>query len=165
MSESPRFIPVDFQKHQELCLKFTADAFTCSFGDDSRFTSGSRHYLKPEKYLEWLKEKIAAEPASSVHVWVGDKIVGQMELGSYRNDKTLGYVYLYYLIPEARGTGISKYLDQYACDFLRRGGYSKAILSVTKTNARALSYYRKMGWQELTISPDDPDAILMQKLL
>lgn len=115
--------------------------------------------------MEWLKQKLSIDPASAVHVWADNKIIGQMELGAYRNDPQVGYVHLYYLVPSARGRNASKQLDDYAVDYLRKRGFAKAVLIVTKTNTRAQKYFKKMGWQESGRSPDDPAALLFERVL
>lgn len=92
-----KFLPIQLPTHSATCVRFTTDAFVCSFGDASRFTSGSNHYLKPDKYLKWLEEKIYIDPKSAVHIWQGETIIGQMELGRYKYDETIGWVHLYYL--------------------------------------------------------------------
>lgn len=159
------FRPIQLPAHDNICVQFTTDAFICSFGDASKFLSGSNHYLSPEKYLDWLQEKLDKAPESAVHVWKGSEIIGQMEFGVYRHNPKVGYVHLYYLVPHMRGKGISKYLDEYACDYLRRMGHSQTRLSVTKINERAINYYTKHEWQEVGESPDDSDVVIMEKYL
>jgi GNAT superfamily N-acetyltransferase len=145
MKDEPIFRPVQLPAHAAICLQFTADAYVCSFGDASRFLSGSHHYLKPAKYLEWLQEKLTSAPASVVHVWLGDEIIGQMELGADRHDPTVGYVHLYYLVPHMRGKGVSRFLDEYACDFLLRAGHSKARLKRNEDKRTRAQLLQKTG--------------------
>jgi len=157
------FLPIQLPTNADICLQFTTDAFVCSFGDDSRFLCGTHHYLRPDQYLRWLQSKVSSDPESAVHVWMGSEIIGQMELGAYRHDPTVGYVHLYYLVPHARGKHLSEPLDRYASTYLSRKGYSRAFLSVTKSNERARRYYQKMGWKESGPSPDDPEVVIMEK--
>lgn len=60
---------------------------------------------------------------------------------------------LFYLVPEARGTTLGDKLHQYVVALLRRAGLRSAQLSVSPTNARAVSYYVKHGWKDLGPRP------------
>lgn len=159
MQHELEFKPIRLPEFTEICLRFTADAYVCSYGHEDRFrgTDGKG----PERYLEWLKAKIDANPATAVHVWRDGVVIGQIELGLFNLDPTIGYVCLYYLVPEARGNGIGEALDRYAREVLRRLGVSAARLSVSPTNSRAISFYKKMGWREIGPYPNRPEVQLM----
>lgn len=72
-----------------------------------------------------------------------------MELDFYFGDKNIGYINLFYLIPEVRGSGISHQLDHFATDFFKKLKVPKMLLSVSPTNPRAIAYYQKNGWTDL----------------
>ncbi len=101
--DSLSFKTIDLARDQSIALKFREDSFVVSFGNADQFYEydGQGHV----RYLEWLKAKIEKDARFAVHVWQGDQIIGQLELGKPRNDPTVGYVNLYYLIPEKRGVG------------------------------------------------------------
>jgi len=156
-----RFAPVDLSRHEEICRRFRADSFAVSFSDASRFHEEDG--LGGDRYVEWLRGKQERDPASVVHVWQGDEIIGQMELGRLRGLEGVGYVNLYYLAPAHRGRGLAKHLDEYAASYLRGLGFTKAQLSVSPSNARAIAYYQKMGWRDLGPRADEPSVHSMEK--
>jgi len=161
--ENISFKTIDLENDQETTLKFREDSFRESFGDANRFfeADGQGHI----RYLKWLREKIEKNPHYAVHVWVRDQIVGQVELGVLKGDPSIGYVNLYYLIPEMRGTGLSTQLDHYAVKVLSDLGFRKMRLSVSPSNLRAVKFYEKMGWRDVGPRPDHPEVSLMEKLI
>jgi ribosomal protein S18 acetylase RimI-like enzyme len=141
------FQPIDLERHQDLCVRFRADSFVCSFGSNARFYEEDGNGA--ERYLQWLKQRIAEIPNSCVHVWQAEQIVGQLEMRRWQRDSSVGYVNLFYLIPEFRGQGLGRQLDRYAANFFRQLGCRSARLSVSPTNPAAIEFYLKQGWKDL----------------
>jgi len=160
MSESLlAFRPIDLEAHAPLCAAFRRDSYLCSFGVDCFFEEagpGGAHYL------ERLRQRIERFPDGYVHVWQGDRIVGQMEM-QVRGDPPIGYVNLFYLIEEMRGSGVAGQLHDYALDFCARHGVERAQLSVSPNNARAMAFYRKHGWRDLGPRPGREIVNLMER--
>jgi GNAT superfamily N-acetyltransferase len=142
---------------------FREDSYVCSFGEVGRQKFREENGADGEKYISWLKARIAQDPGFGVHVWQGDRIIGQMEMGAFKPDPSIGYINLYYLIAEFRGTGISKELDEYAIQLLRSKGHKKARLSVSPSNPRAVRYYTRMGWKDVGVRPEAPEVRFMEK--
>jgi hypothetical protein len=156
------FRPLDLSKHADLALKFVVETHICSFGNADRFYRD----CEPDgrKYIEHIRKKLAKDPMAIVHVWRGQQIIGQLETGVYKFDHKCGYVNLYYLVPEARGVGgYSAALDAYAVQVLRAKGFRQILLTVSPSNARAVRYYSRMGWQLLGPRTDAPEVYLMEK--
>jgi ribosomal protein S18 acetylase RimI-like enzyme len=86
-----------------------------------------------------------------------------MEMDQFKDDPTIGYVNLYYLIPGYRDRGLGLRLDEHATSYLRARGFHKARLSVSPTNVRAMKFYLKNAWQDLGPRPDHPEVHLMEK--
>ncbi len=139
------FRKINLEEHSETCLKFRADSFYTSFGAESAFWGDDGK--GGVRYLEWLKTQDSRE-YGAFHIWKKDEIIGQMELGFLRDDRTWGYINLFYLRVEERGKGYSKYLDDFAIQFLQNQGVHRAKLSVSPTNERAWHYYLKNGWRD-----------------
>lgn len=76
------------------------DSFLCSFGTDQEFADDGSE----DAYLQWLRERLSEWSDGCVHVWCGGTIIGQMEM-RLRDEPGLGYINLFYLVPEARGSG------------------------------------------------------------
>jgi GNAT superfamily N-acetyltransferase len=106
---------------------------------------------------------MAEIPNSCVHVWKEDRIIGQIEMRRWRDDPSIGYVNLFYLVPEFRGQGLGQQLDQYASRFFKRLGCRSARLNASPTNRVAMSFYLKYGWVDLGPQKDAPDVHLLKK--
>jgi len=152
------FKSIDLVRNSELCVAFRRDSFICSFGVDNFFEEAGPDGVD---YLERLQRRIAKFPDGYVHVWQGNEIIGQLEM-QIKEDPQIGYVNLFYLVPEARGTGAGELLQQYAMQFFLRNGLRLAQLSVSPKNERALAYYRKHGWRDLGTRPGHENVNLME---
>ena len=158
-----KFVPVDLEMHEDLCVRFCEDAMIQSFGDAKRFHEDDGK--GSDRYRIWLRERVAKDPSTVVLVWQADKVVGQVTAGPWKLDQTLGYVNLYYLIPEMRGIGMSRHLEAYAITFLTSLGLKRARLSVSPTNLRAVKFYEKNGWTDIGPRPGHPEVHWMEKSL
>ena len=114
-----------------------------------------------ESYLAGLAGWTADFPAGFVHVWRGGEIVGQIEL-RLRSTRTEGYVNLFYLIPEARGSGVSAALHEYMLLVFADLGVRMVELRVSPGNGRALGYYGKHGWQDRGPDPEHSEVHRME---
>ena len=139
------FKEINFEKNSSIAIKFRADSFYTSFGNDEEFLGEDGK--GDTRYLERLKNKNRKE-YGAIHVWYKKEIVGQLELGLFQDDCTWGYVNLFYLKESYRGKGFSSYLDIYATNFMKTLGVNRAKLSVSPTNKKAWNYYIRMGWRD-----------------
>jgi ribosomal protein S18 acetylase RimI-like enzyme len=152
------FKPIDLNLHAPVCVAFRRDSFICSFGVDGFFKEAGPDGIH---YIERLRIRTAKFRDGYVHAWHGDRIVGQMEM-QILDEPRRGYINLFYLIEEMRGTGLSSELQDYAMGFMRRHGVQTAQLSVSPTNTRALAFYHKHGWRNLGLRPGRDDVHLME---
>lgn len=167
------FAPIDLERHADLCTQFRADAFRVSFGRDERIYQ--EHATSPtavhpdgrgrERYVTWLAQRMRDIPGSCVHVWHHSAVVGQIEMGRFRGDASVGYVNLFYLIRAYRGHGLGAQLEQYALAFLQRTGHQLVRWSVSATNHQAIAFYLKHHWRDLGPRADHPDSHYMEKSL
>jgi len=155
------FRPVELPRDAERCIAFRKDSYMVSFGTDEAFYRDNGP--NGERYLDFLSQRIALDPNYVVFALEHDNLIGQIELGPYRADDTIGYVNLYYVVPEARRRGIGKQLDAYATSYLKSKGFAKARLSVSPTNVAAMTFYSRSGWRDLGPRPDAPNVHLMEK--
>ena len=164
-SQDPQleFRAIDVDRHADLCVAFRADVFAISFADPERFW---REFgASGERYLAWLREEIRKYPDGQLHAWLGEEVVGQIEMRPLADDPTCGYVFLYYVVPAWRGTGIAALLDSQAVAWLRAQGCRRARLSVSETNARAIRFYRRQGWRDTGPRPGKPGELGMERAL
>jgi ribosomal protein S18 acetylase RimI-like enzyme len=167
------FSPIDLKLHADDCIRFRADSFFVSFGTTEAFHA--KDALTPtkvfpggegvEEYLDWLEKRMKEIPGSCVHIWQRGEIIGQIEMGRFRLDPSIGYVNLFYLIPECRGKGLGSQLEQFAVDFLLRAGHRAARLCVSPTNLPAVAFYLKHQWQDLGPREDRPEGHYLEKQL
>ena len=110
------FRPIDLKANAEVCIQFRRDSFICSFGKDRFFDEAGPQGID---YLERLKNRSAKFPDGYVHVWRHNRIIGQMEM-QILEEPRVGYVNLFYLIPEMRGSGAGTFLHAYAMAFCQK---------------------------------------------
>jgi len=151
--------PIDLDSHASVCVEFRRDSFLCSFGVDGFFDEAG---VAGVHYIERLRSRTAKFPDGYVHAWLGDTIVGQIEM-QILDEPRIGYVNLFYLVERLRGAGFSDDLQEYSMRFMVRHGVDTVRLSVSPTNARALAYYRKHGWRDLGRRPGRDDVHLMER--
>lgn len=156
------FKPINLQQHQDLCVQFRADSFVCSFGSATRFYEEDGNGA--ERYLQWLRQRIAEIPNSCVHAWKGEQIIGQVEMTRWKHDPSIGYINLFYLIPEFRGQGLGRQLNRYAASFLKQLGCRAARLSVSPTNLAAIRFYFKQGYINLGQKEDAFEVYYFEKI-
>lgn len=137
------FETIDLTKHRDMVIRFRKDSFQVSFGTTSDFG-------KEDVYLNWLETKIKAFPKGFVMVKEDEKYIGQVELSirEYKG-KDIGYVHLFYLIPEKRGAGKGKALHQYAMQFFKNYDVKEYHLRVSPFNTHAYMFYRKIGMVDI----------------
>lgn len=136
------FENIDVEKHCDDIVEFRKDSFAASFGSTSNFVK--------DEYLHWLKSKVTEFPDGFVLVSEHEKYIGQIELTTREyQDRTIGYINLYYLIPEMRGKGKGIKLHRYAEQFFKDNEVNEYHLRVSPSNKAALNFYHKIGMKEL----------------
>lgn len=153
-------LPMDLARDGEIAIRFLREVFAVSF-DTDRFT---RQFGEDGAgYLAWLDKRIASDPGDAYLALQEGETVGLVVTGRFQDDPMLGYVYTYYLVPEARGSGLAAVLDDKAMMLLRRRGYVRARLSVAEKNIPAMRFYAKRGWMPVGPRLDQPGVIYMEK--
>lgn len=138
-----KFVPINLAKHQKDIIKFRRDSFIASFGDDSGMG-------EENEYLDWLKQKMEQFPDGYRLLEEDGRLIGQIELSIREYQETLiGYVHLYYLIPEKRCQGLGTHLHNYAKKFFKSHKVNEYQLRVSPSNKQALKFYHRMGMEEL----------------
>lgn len=139
------FQTINLEKYRSEVIRFRKDSFKVSFGDAS-------HFGDENEYIKWLKEKIILFPEGFVLVKENHQVIGQLELSIREyNDTNIGYIHLYYLIPEKRGKHIGKELHNYAMTFFQKQNVLEYHLRVSPQNKQAIKFYLKNGMQEVGI--------------
>ncbi len=145
------FRTIDLERHGALCSQIRAETFAVSFQSDALFWAEAGE--GGEFYLAALRERMLYLPGSCVHAWRGDELVGMVELKPFAKEPTVGYVNTFYLMPTFRGQGLTQALENYTKEFFLGLGITTVRLTVSPRNTRAVSYYRKHGWEEIGTLP------------
>lgn len=156
-------LPMNLPRDLDITVRLVEATYIASFGSADRFHEADGKGI--EKYITKVTKKCHDLPGSCVHLWDGDTIVGQAEMQPWKNDPSLGYVNTYYLIPEYRGNGFGKQIDEYVVEYLRSQGFTDARLSVSITNEVAQRFYLRQGWVNLGVREDIPGLYLMGRSL
>ena len=156
-----QFKPIDLDHQMKVFLDFIRDTHLCSFGSMEGFVDENGQ--GEERFVERVRVRLAEEPESCLHVWRGEEIVGQLHLGRFV-DPAVGYINMFYVSPEWRGTGVALAIEEYACASLQAQGFQSAYLSVAAQNHRAIRFYQKQGWTDLGPRQDKPGTHNMKKI-
>jgi len=110
-----------------------------------------------------MEDRINKFPEGQLIIEDNNKPIGQVgfDIQEYNGEK-IGYVNLFYLIPEYRGRGIGKELIRYVEEFFIKSNISEYHLRVSSRNERAISLYTKMGMTEIN---EDDGKLRMKKVL
>ena len=124
-------------------IQFRRDSFRVSFnGKDDGFDEN--------EYIDLLRKRTVQFPWGYVMVEDNGQVIGQMEIFIREYEgRQIGFVSLYYLIPDARGHGQGMQLTNYAEKHFRQNGVSEYHLRVSPTNEHAVRFYEKAGLTKL----------------
>ena len=105
--------------------------------------------------MDWLQQQSEKNPKGFVLVVDNKMPIGQLELTVKEYEgKEIGYVNLYYLIPEKRGMGLGSHLHEYAIRFFKNNNVSEYHLRVSPTNKTAIAFYKKNGMKQIKTEMD-----------
>lgn len=134
-----RFIPMDMDTEAKTYIDCYADAWHEAHGTHRGFTN---------IYLKWAKSRSLSDPASVARAYLKGVPCGIIELAiEADNGDNSGHIAFLYLSPEYRGRGLAVQLIGYAIWYYRKLGRTKLRLKVANENSRAISLYKKYGFQ------------------
>ncbi len=152
------FVPVNLQETIDLCVEFRKDAHIVSYSNLDDFSL--------IEIGAWF-HKLSRESGSGFfHVFIGSKIVGQIEFRSGLLDDCgtrYGYINLLYLKPEYRGKGLGEKLQTFVFAHLRHDNCQYVQLRYLPANLQGVAFYRKHGW--IDIEHTDARGQLAEKRL
>jgi ribosomal protein S18 acetylase RimI-like enzyme len=157
-----RIVPIDLARDAQACIDFRRDSYFESFGthEGADAEMGADGAL----YLEKLRARIAEVPEGNCHLWHGDRIIGQTEMRT-SDDPRMGYVNLFYLVPEWRQRGVGRVLHDHAVAVFAARGKRGLRLSVSRSNARAIAFYRRLGWRRVGQRPNKETMDILELAL
>lgn len=98
-------------------------------------------------YRERMSDRLTASQWHYIHIWCDNRIIGQLEFRSFSETPGTGYVHLIYLIPSYRDLGVANIAEDFIAWTLTSQGCKQVILSVSRTNQRAVKHYMRHGWE------------------
>ncbi|MCR9905926.1 GNAT family N-acetyltransferase [Vibrio campbellii] len=150
------FRQINMDDDFELCVASRKDAYFCSFG----------HYDGFEDFISGYREQILERLSTSgwfyIHIFVDGEFAGQLEFRSFSPEPDTGYVHLIYLKPNFRGLGLAPKVQEYIVRTLSQAGCLRAVLSVSRTNTRALTFYKRNGWEFARRNPKHDETDFYQ---
>ena len=138
-----KFKKVDVNNNFDKYLEFRKDLYVSEFGSDSGFSDWA------ERYKGKVLSRIDQDQWFYIHVWKREKIIGQLEFRTFSKKENVGYVHFFYIIKELRGSGISTFVHDYLVEQMCAQECKGAVLSVSRENSKALSFYKRLGWSFL----------------
>jgi putative acetyltransferase len=125
------------------------------------------HYPQSDGSGAFSPEDVLVPRAAFVIAWDGEEPVG---CGALRpmDDSTIGEIKRMYVIPTARGRGISRLILTTLEDLARGFAYQKLMLETGIRQIEALGLYEKTGYQRTAcygIYVDNPISVCFEKIL
>ncbi|MZI93201.1 GNAT family N-acetyltransferase [Vibrio sp. CAIM 722] len=136
-----KFAAINLERDFPFCLAARRDSYFCSFHTDE----GCEASLAG--YRERIEQRLLDPRWYYLHVWWGHTLIGQLEFRTFYDEPEIGYVQLFYLLPEYRGQGLASQLHALIEETLRDAGCTQVQLSVSRTNPTALRFYHRHGWR------------------
>ena len=104
---------------------------------EGHFRKKIEPYMAGDRTERWIAE-------TADHELLGYLILGE---GGFMTPEAQGFIYDVWVTPERRGTGVGKFLVEWAGDWARERGYRKIKLEVSETNTRARHVYESLGFR------------------
>ena len=82
-----------------------------------------------------------------------------------KSQSQVGYVNLFYLRAEYRHRGLGRYLDEYITNLFKQMDLAVVRLRVSKTNGKAISFYKSQGWTPKDSKDTQDRDLLFEKNL
>ena len=157
-----RIAPIDIARDAQACIAFRRDSYFESFG--TREGMDAEMGADGAFYLEKLSARMAEVPEGNCHLWHDGRIIGQTEMRN-SEDPRIGYVNLFYLVPEWRHRGLGRVLHDHAMAVFSARGKRGLRLSVSRTNAAAIAFYRRLGWRRVGQRPNKETMDILELAL
>lgn len=145
--------PADFEACLALIELTSSRAYDASSGGWSPTKKRKEMKLPDMRYLIARRGSRDAAPETSAEAQ-GEMILGFLSfMVTYENGKEVIYCYEIHLSPSAQGLGLGGLLMRTLEDIGSRVGLEKAMLTVFKSNSKALRSYERLGFGVDEYSP------------
>ncbi len=149
----------DLTNYFEIYLEAMRSIFISSHKTEKEFEDfvGSHG----EKYFQRLKIWTDNPKNFLKHIKMDGQIIGIVEATIIKENQSAQLSSLY-VREDKRGQGIAQSAEIALVDFFKNQNVKQIFLNVTKTNYRAINFYKKQGWIE-SDEKQYPDAIRLFK--
>lgn len=151
MPNSLSFLPIDLKRSLDVCIKFREDTHGCSFQNLKGLSN--QLGVNREQYSQYLN---SYNSEGLKHIFYNGKIIGQLEFTFMPTNHKVGYINLIYVEKSFRGEGVSGKAMNYIMAYFFNNSCEEVMLSVSRTNHRAIKYYEKHGFKFLKKNTKDP---------
>jgi ribosomal protein S18 acetylase RimI-like enzyme len=123
-----------------------------------------------ENYVPSLSTKVdihdyankISEFADTVEAWSKDTLAGLIAVYMNDSEEMQAYITNVSVIEEFHGVGLAKKLMHKCFDLAENRGFEEICLEVSSDNARAISFYKKLGFNE---GARLNDSVIMKRVL
>ncbi|PVZ67794.1 GNAT family N-acetyltransferase [Pelagibaculum spongiae] len=155
--------PVDFEEDRDLCFHFREDAWLASFGNLDRYSDRDTR-----EWFDFLTDKCRfdARHYFMEHIWLDQKIIGQLEYQVHPHRNGFGnqaHINLIYIGQGFRQQGIGLQAHQYLITRFKELGCNVVHLHYIPQNKPAEAFYIKHGWKKLG-SPNKKGQMMELKI-
>lgn len=157
------FKPINLEHDLELATAFREDSFLVSYNDGAEFWGVDGKGVSD--YQKHIISRVRDFPEGNVHVFLENEIIGQIESTVLKSQSQVGYVNLFYLRAEYRHRGLGRYLDGYITNLFKKMDLAVVRLRVSKTNSKAISFYKSQGWTPKDSKDTQDRDLLFEKNL
>lgn len=135
------FRPFDAGKDSEILARFLIDTKSLDG------TTPEDPAKDCEAYIASVISTQQRDPAFAAIMMDGEERIGFVHVYPVIQKPEIAFLPFDYLTKERRGRGLGKHLMDYAANTARARGCTKLVLDVSKTNASAISFYRRHGFE------------------
>lgn len=131
---------------QEMIRYFTAVAgeshFMTNYPEEIELTT--------EEETEFLKKKLESPTDAMIAAWIGDEIIGNASIYVFADQIKMRHRACFGIAIKEKfqGRGLGSVLTREAVTLAEKNGFSQIELGVFADNDKALSLYRKYGFEE-----------------
>lgn len=140
----------------ESSIAFRLDTYIESFKTIEGFwesMGGSK-----SEYEHKLKQRIQQQTRIYIRPHYQNQAIGQLEYAFNSALDDYGYLNLFYVIPAWRSKGMANLFMQYLIQQMKGASLNGILLSVSRTNTRALAFYAKHGWAQAPLPAKRPQS-------
>ena len=137
------FRPYDPNIDRDTVLEFLMETVALDSEEPADLEQQRGHYLPA------LERTLSRDPRCVSLALLDGRVAGFVDAFPMPVRPQTGFMRFLYVVPQARGTGLSDRILDFSDRLLREHGCDQVLLDVRKGNLRAVAFYRRHGWKVL----------------